>query len=153
MGSKENSQWASVRATVPVSKKIVWEALTLPEHTQKYMYHCQLHTTGVLGSTAVWKAQTKNGAWVDHIKAKVLVFDVGKQLAFEIFHEATDRFGPAVSELHFYLESIKEGTRIFIKQGDFSIIENGAERYASCQQGWEYVLPNLLTSCLTIKNK
>jgi hypothetical protein len=117
------------------------------------MYHCQLHTTGVLGSTAVWKAQTKNGAWVDHIKAKVLVFDVGKHLAFEIFHEATDRFGPAVSELHFYLESIKEGTRIFIKQGDFSIIENGAERCASCQQGWEYVLPNLLTSCLTIKNK
>ena len=153
MGSKENLQWASVRATVPVSKKIVWEALTLPEHTQKYMYHCQLHTTGVLGSTAVWKAQKKNGAWVDHIKAKVLVFDVGKHLAFEIFHEATDRFGPAVSELHFYLESIKEGTCIFIKQGDFSIIENGAERCASCQQGWEYVLPNLLTSCLTIKNK
>ena len=143
--------WAVVQAVVTASKETVWEMLTLPEHKEKYMYECQLHTSGVVGAPASWRAKNSDGDWVDHVKAKVLAFEVGKHLAFEIFHEATESYGPAVSELHFYIERCEEGTQIRIAQGDFKVIENGLERCKSCQQGWGYVLPELVRSCNLMK--
>ena len=114
------------------------------------MYNYQLHAQWIPGKRAVWKAKNADGVWGDHVEAEVLVYQPKKHLAFKIMHQATKDYPAAVSELHLYLDSVGEQVHLHIEQGDFTAIEYGLERSKSCQQGWEYVLPNLIKTCKTI---
>lgn len=149
-GTNASYAWARVEARINSSQESVWNALTLPEQTEKYMYNCQLHAQWIPGKRAVWKAKNAEGIWEDHVEAEVLVYQPKKHLAFKIMHQATKDYPAAVSELHFYLESDGEQVHLRIEQGDFTAIAHGLERSKSCQQGWEYVLPNLIKTCKTI---
>lgn len=148
--SKDFLAWAKVAATIKATQETVWKVLTEPELTEKYIYQCQLHAEWLPGETAVWRAKNKEGSWEDHVTAKVLVYEPYFHLAFTIFHKPTKDHDSEVSELHFYLESQSEGTLLRIEQGDFSTLKDGANQQKKYQQGWEYVLPDLIKTCNTI---
>ena len=148
-GTTSSYAWAFVDATINASLNSVWNALTLPELTEKYMYGCQLYAEWTPGKRAVWKAQNREGFWEDHVEAEVLVYQPKTHLAFKIMHQATKDYPAAVSEFHFYLDSNEEAVHLRIEQGDFTTITQGLERGKKCQEGWEYVLPNLIKTCKT----
>jgi len=144
MRSSETLTWAKVSAEIEASQETVWKVLTQPELTEKYMYQCQLHAQWHPGGSAVWKAKSEAGLWEDHVTAKVLVYLPHSHLAFTIFHKPTKNNKTSVSELHFYLDPLHKGTLLRIEQGDFRIVEKGVELQKTCQQGWDYVLPDLI---------
>ena len=74
-------------------------------------------------------------------------------MAFTVFHEATDQRPEIQSELHFLLEPKGDGTRLTVKQGDFAQLELGNVLYKQCQQGWDYVMPQLLDTAKAVFDK
>ncbi|MDG1341546.1 MAG: SRPBCC domain-containing protein [Flavobacteriaceae bacterium] len=147
MKSNTSSLWAKVSITVPITKEKVWDVLTLPELTQRYMYNCQLHSSWELGSKAIWSAQLEDGSWHDHVVANVVVHNPYEQITLEIIHQATEEYPSEVSRLYYNLETVPEGTLLSIKQGDFNTITSGEKRHLSCQQGWDFILPKLIETC------
>ena len=147
MGNNISALWAEVTAKIPTVKEKVWEVLTHPKLTEKYMYNCQLHSSWELGSKAVWQEPLKDGSWQDHVVGEVLAYTPCEHLEIKIFHKAAEGKPAESSYLHFNLKSIAEGTELIIKQGDFHVIPSGEKSYLSCQQGWEYVLPKLIETC------
>lgn len=110
MKSNTSSLWAKVSITVPITKEKVWDVLTLPELTQRYMYNCQLHSSWELGSKAIWSAQLEDGSWHDHVVAIVVVHNPYEQITLEIIHQATEEYPSEVSRLYYNLETVPEGT-------------------------------------------
>lgn len=108
------------------------------------MYNSQLHADWELEGKAVWKAQVENGKCIDHVKAQVLVYEPYQHLAFTIFHGATCQRPEVQSDLHYLLEPETNGVRLTIKQGDFALLKLGKELFVRCQQGWNYIMPQLL---------
>jgi uncharacterized protein YndB with AHSA1/START domain len=141
--SLTHSSWAEVSAFIPTGEANVWQLLTDPKFTERYMYQCQLHADWHIGGKAVWKAQNENGDWVEHVKAQVLIYNPSTHLAFTIFHEATDDYPEVQSELHYHLEPQKNGVKLTIRQGDFAQLGLENTLRQRCQQGWEYVMPLL----------
>ncbi len=153
MTASPNSQWVAVSGFLKTTAPNVWQLLTDPQLTERYMYNCQLHSDWKVGSTAVWKAQEENGNWVPHVKAQVLVYEPCRHLAFTIFHEATDQRPEIQSELHFLLEPKGDGINLTINQGDFGRLELDNVLYKQCQQGWDYVMPQLLDTAKAVFDK
>lgn len=151
MRSSKTLTWAKVSAEIEASQETVWKVLTQPELTEKYMYQCQLHAQWHPGGSAVWKAKSEAGLWEEHVTAKVLVYLPHSHLAFTIFHKSSENYSAAISELHFYLEPLPKGTQLRIEQGDFSTMEKGSKLQKTCQQGWDYVLPDLIKTCNTTR--
>lgn len=147
MKDNKNSLWTCVSAQLLKPTDSVWTVLTEPEFTQQYMYNCQLHSDWNVDSKAVWKQKTEKGNWITHVEAKVLIYKPYAQLAFTIFHKATEEYPKTSSELHFILNPTLEGSVLQIKQGDFSKIKVGERRYELCLQGWQFVLPKLIDTC------
>ena len=136
--------WVEVSGFLKTIEANVWQLLTDPQLTEQYMYNSQLHADWELGGKAVWKAQDENGKGIDHVNAQVLVYEPYQHLAFTIFHEATDQRPEVQSDLHYLLEPETNGVRLTIKQGDFALLKLGKELFERCQQGWDYVMPQLL---------
>jgi uncharacterized protein YndB with AHSA1/START domain len=145
--------WVQVSSPINASAVAIWNVLTQPELTEKYMYDCQLHSDWKIGSKAVWRAKSPNGGWVDHVEAVVLKVDPYKHLAFEIQHKSSDKNTKEVSILHFNINPISEGFELLIRQGDFNKISFGEDGYHKCEQGWNYVLPKLIQTCNLLKIK
>ena len=147
MEPKTTSLWAKVTTSLPVSRERVWAGITEPEHTEKYMYNCQLHSNWAIGDKAVWKALKADGTWEEHVVGEVVNYTPYEHFAIKIFHKATADKPQEESFLHFNLVSRENSTELTIKQGDFSSIPSGEKSYHSCQQGWEYILPKLIETC------
>ncbi len=108
------------------------------------MYNSQLQADWEIEGKAVGKAQNENGKWIDHVKAQVPVYEPYQHLAFTIFNEATYQRPEVQSDLHYLLEPETNGVRLTIKQGDFALLKLGKELFERFQQGWGYVMPQLL---------
>ena len=149
-----SNSWAIVTAVLTATEKQVWQLLTDPLLTERYMYNCQLHAIWEVGQKAVWKAKNADGSLNDHVVAEVLFYQPYSHLAFTIFHQATETHSATQSELHYLLEQEGDGIRLTIKQGDFETIADGASLRAQCQKGWESVMPQLIKTCnATFRNE
>ncbi|MEK9612565.1 MAG: SRPBCC domain-containing protein [Flavobacteriaceae bacterium] len=144
MNTIKHPLWTKVSADFKIQPDRVWEAITLPQMTEQYMYNCQLHADWKVGGKAVWKAQSSNGSWHDHVKAEIIILCPNEHLGFKVFHEATECHPEVCSELHYRIELFNKVTRLTIQQGDFQFITGGEDRYNSCQQGWDFVFPKLI---------
>lgn len=144
MNKIKHPLWAKVTADFEVPPERIWEAITLPQMTMQYMYDCQLHADWKVGGKAIWKAESPDGTWQDHVSAEITILNPHAHLAFKVFHNATERYPEVSSELHYRIESFHKVTRLTIQQGDFQFLAGGEERCNSCQQGWDYVLPKLI---------
>lgn len=150
---RKHNSWAQVKGFLKTTEANVWQLLTDPQLTQRYMYNCQLHADWRVGGQAIWKAQDENSKWVEHVKAEVLVYSPHQHLAFYIKHQATEKRPEVISELHFHLEPETEGVMLTIRQGDFFKLNLENELFERCQKGWEYVMPLLLETSQLIFEK
>lgn len=122
----------------------VWEVLTKPEYTKKFMFGCAAISDWKQGSTLEWKGNIsgKDGVVV---KGKIIEIDPGKFLAYTTFDpnsgmEDTPYNYLTVTER---LEEQDGRTTLSITQGDFSAVQEGQRRYAEGAKGWETVLPKI----------
>lgn len=123
---------------------VVWNALTNPTETKKYMFGCEAVSEWTAGSTLVW-----NGTY----EAKEMTFVIGrivniipkKYLAYTTFDPNSSL--PDVPENYltvtYTLKELNDSTILEVTQGDYSLVGDGEKRYNEAfnkGEGWNPIL-------------
>ena len=107
------------------------------------MYNCQLHSSWVISSDAVWKEKNEDGTFTTHLEGKVLEYKPYDKLRFSIFHKS-NQHNLKESELSFTLENQSAGILLKIEQGEFPNNSEGNKLYEECLAGLNFVKDNLI---------
>ena len=122
-----------------------WDALTNPEKTRQYMYGAVIHTDWEEGSPITWEVEIGDERFVavqGHLKELKLF----KRFEFTVFvpnsgvADIPENYITTTYELH------REGdrTRLHVRQGDYSKVDNGEARYLDTANIWQAVTPKLI---------
>jgi uncharacterized protein YndB with AHSA1/START domain len=129
----------------------VWDALTNPEQTKKYMFGCEALSDWQPGSPLIWKG-TFNGVEMIAVKGEVVSIDPGKSLVYTVI----DPNNPKIPDLpENYLtvtcQFTEQGdqTLLEVSQGDYSAVADGPARYKHTVDGggWDPILAQIKTLC------
>jgi uncharacterized protein YndB with AHSA1/START domain len=130
--------------TIRASADKVWDALTNPAKTKKYMFGCEALSDWKPGSPLLWKGNF-NGVELVAVKGNILKIQPGKHLAYTTI----DPNNPSIADLpENYLtvtyDLSEEGgqTTLTATQGDYSTVADGANRYKHTVDGggWDPIL-------------
>ena len=139
----------SISIHAPASK--VWDALTNPEQTKKYMFGCEALSDWQPGSPLIWKG-TFNGVEMIAVKGRILSIEPGRSLVYTVI----DPNNPKIPDLpENYLTvtcrlTEKSGeTLLEASQGDYSTVADGAARYKHSVDGggWDPILTQIKALC------
>ena len=130
--------------TIQATAARVWDALTNPEMTKKYMFGCEALSDWKPGSPLLWKGNF-NGLEMVAVKGAVIKIEPGKLLVYTTI----DPNNPAVPDLPenyltvTYALSEQNGhTLLTVSQGDYSTVAEGDKRYEEtiAGGGWTPIL-------------
>ena len=130
--------------TIQASADKVWDALTNPAQTKKYMFGCEALSDWKVGSPLLWKGNF-NGVELVAVKGSILKIQPGKYLAYTTI----DPNNPSMPDLpENYLtvtyDLSEEGgqTLLTATQGDYSTVADGDSRYKHTVDGggWDPIL-------------
>ncbi len=129
----------------PLTK--VWDVLTNPEETRKYMYGCETVSDWKPGSPLLWRAEVEGKVTV-FVKGTIVNIKPGHLLAYTTF----DPNNPKIEDIPenyltvTYRITEEDGqTRLVVTQGDYSKVADGEKRYNDTVQGggWAAVLAEI----------
>jgi uncharacterized protein YndB with AHSA1/START domain len=139
----------TISIQAPAAK--VWDALTNPEQTKKYMFGCEALSDWQPGSSLIWKG-TFNGVEMIAVKGDVVSIDPGRSLVYTVI----DPNNPAIPDLpENYLTvtcrlTEENGqTLLETSQGDYSAVADGPARYKHTVDGggWDPILTQIKALC------
>ncbi len=130
----------STRINAPASK--VWEILTNPEHTKKYMFGCEVISDWKIGSPLLWKGMADG---IVYVKGSLLKLDTDKLFQFTVFdpNSGIEDIPSNYSTVTIELTPAKGSTDLSVTQGDFGAMPDGRNRFMSAEAGWDVVLPKI----------
>jgi uncharacterized protein YndB with AHSA1/START domain len=127
-------------ALIDAPMEKVWQALTAPEWTRKYMYNCDVESDWHIGSPVLWRGHADGKVYV---KGTVADIKPGTFLAYTIIDPNSDIEDKAENYLTVtYALGEENGmTRVNVTQGDFAKVANGEARYKdTTADGWDKLL-------------
>ena len=136
---------SSIRINATPSR--VWDALTNPAMTRKYMFGCEALSDWQPGSPLIWKGNF-NGVEMIAVKGEVVRIEPGKFLAYTTI----DPNNPAVPDLPenyltvtYDVAGEGDGTLLTVSQGDYSKVAEGQKRYDETVAGggWSPILEQI----------
>lgn len=122
----------------------VWDALTNPEQTKKYMHGCAAISDWKVGSTLEWNA-VYEGKEMTFVKGKVVDIIPGKFLAYTTIDPNNTAMADVPENyltVTYSLASEGEQTILSVTQGDYMRVDDGEKRYndAHTAGGWSAIL-------------
>jgi uncharacterized protein YndB with AHSA1/START domain len=121
----------------------VWDALTNPAQTKKYMFGCEALSDWKEGSPLIWKGNF-NGVELVAVKGTVLSIRPGEFLAYTAIDPNSSVPDKPENYLTVTLELSEEGGRTLLTatQGDYSTVADGDQRYQHtiAGGGWAPIL-------------
>jgi uncharacterized protein YndB with AHSA1/START domain/DNA-binding transcriptional ArsR family regulator len=118
----------------------VWEAITKPEFTHRYLYGGEPNTTWKPGSRLLW---TEHGSGHELVDGEVIEFDKPNRLVFSWIVKYDPELTAEGASRVTYELSEKDGlTKVTIVHDDFP---QGSKVYDNVAGGWPYVLSGLKT--------
>jgi uncharacterized protein YndB with AHSA1/START domain len=133
---------SAITIQAPAGK--VWNALTNPAQTKKYMFGCEALSDWKVGSPLIWKGNF-NGVELIAVKGTILKIQPGKFLAYTTI-DPNNAAIPDLPENYLTVTldlSEKEGqTVLTATQGDYSTVGDGENRYKHTVDGggWNPIL-------------
>jgi uncharacterized protein YndB with AHSA1/START domain len=147
--------------TIHASAAQVWDALTNPAQTKKYMFGCEALSDWKVGSPLIWKGNF-NGVELVAVKGSIVAIQPEKYLEYTVI----DPNNPAIPDLpENYLtvtltlspsasdtasgggaasagDTASGGTLLTATQGDYSTVAEGESRYKHTVDGggWDPIL-------------
>jgi uncharacterized protein YndB with AHSA1/START domain len=120
----------------PIEK--VWNALTNPEETKKYMFGCETVSDWTPGSPLLWRGNYEGKEMV-FVKGYIVDIDPPKFLAYTtIDPNSTIADIPENYLTVTYRLSEENGITTFtVMQGDYATVADGEKRYAEAYNGGE----------------
>ena len=132
----------TVTIKAPASK--VWDALTNPEQTKKYMFGCETVSDWKKGSPLLWKG-SHEGKEMVFVKGNIVEIKPEKFLAYTVIDPNSSM--PDIPENYltvtYELAFEKGETVLTVTQGDYSIVAEGEKRYKEAYnngEGWNPIL-------------
>jgi len=135
----------TITIQAPAAK--VWDALTNPEMTKKYMFGCEALSDWKPGSPLIWKGNF-NGIEMVAVKGEIIKIDPVRHLTYTTI----DPNNPAVPDLPGNYLTVtcdlaeENGhTQLTVSQGDYSTVAEGAQRYQDtiAGGGWTPILAQI----------
>ena len=130
--------------TIKAPARQVWNALTNPEETKKYMFGCETVSDWQPGSPLLWKGSYE-GKEMIFVKGNIVSIQPGKSLVYTVFDPNSTMEDIPENYLTVTYEISEENgqTLLVVTQGDYSIVADGERRYAESYnggQGWNPIL-------------
>lgn len=126
----------------------VWNVLTDPQETVKYMFGCEALSDWKEGSPLLWEGKVE-GKPIVYVKGWIVKLQPEKHLSYTVI----DPHNAAIPDLpenyltvSYDLELTAEGVRFTVKQGDYNTVAEGAKRYAESYNGglgWQPILEEI----------
>jgi uncharacterized protein YndB with AHSA1/START domain len=120
----------------------IWEILTDPEHTKKYMFGCEIVSDWDIGSALIWRGAADG---VVYVKGDLLALVKEKIFSFTVFdpnagiEDAPSNYTTVVMELI----PGDDSTTLTVTQGNFTGMADAENRFLSAEAGWDMVLPRI----------
>ena len=126
----------SITINAPADK--VWDALTNPEQTKKYMFGCETVSDWKPGSPLLWKG-VYEGKEIVYVKGIVVEIRPGKFLSYTTFdpHSAILDIPENYLTVTYDLSVANDQTTLTVTQGDYATVAEGERRYAESLNGGE----------------
>jgi uncharacterized protein YndB with AHSA1/START domain len=126
----------------PASK--VWDILTNPEHTKKYMFGCEALSDWKPGSPLIWKMMHEGKEFIP-VKGKILNIVPDKLLRYTVFDPNSTMEDIPENYLTVTYELFEENgsTLLEVTQGDYNKVADGERRYKESYnngEGWNPIL-------------
>jgi uncharacterized protein YndB with AHSA1/START domain len=125
----------------------VWDALTNPVQTQKYMHGCALDSDWQEGSPLLWKA-VYEGKEMVFVKGNIVRIKPNTFLAYTTM----DAMNPELQDIPenyltvtYDLSEADGKTNLIVTQGDYTNVPNGEKKYndAIAAGGWSSILDEI----------
>lgn len=132
----------TVTINAPAEK--VWDVLTNPEQTKKYMFGCEALSDWKKGSSLIWKG-LHEGQEMIFVKGDITEINPGKFLAYTTIdpNSNIDDTSENYLEVTYDLASQNGQTVFTVTQGDYSKVAEGERRYNESWnngEGWNPIL-------------
>ncbi len=129
---------------INASVQAVWDALTNPAQTKKYMYGCEAISTWKQGDTLNWKGEY-NGKEMIFVTGKILRIQPETYLEYTTFDPNSSMENNAANHLTvcYQLQEENKQTKLTVTQGDYSKVAEGDRRYKETYnngEGWNPIL-------------
>lgn len=126
--------------TINAPREAVWNALTNPDQTGKYMFGCRVVTDWKPGSRVDWVGM-QDGKQVTFVTGEVVTYKPFGELAYTVIDPAASY--PLTPENHLIvkctLSDEGDSTNVHVTQGDYTKVAEGEKRYGH-GNGWAGVL-------------
>jgi uncharacterized protein YndB with AHSA1/START domain len=124
--------------TINAPAKKVWETLTNPELTKKYMFGCEAVCDWEIGSPLVWKG-IYEGREMIFVKGTIVDLKAEKFLAYTVFDplSSIEDIPENYLTVTYDLSFANEQTTLTVTQGDYASVAEGERRYADSYNGGE----------------
>ncbi|HEY5826203.1 MAG TPA: SRPBCC domain-containing protein [Cyclobacteriaceae bacterium] len=123
---------------IKASPSKVWDALTNPEQTRKYMFGCETVSDWKKGSELLWKGSYE-GKEMIFVKGTIETITPERTLIYSAFDPNSSIADVLENYLHVTYDLKEENgqTLLTVTQGDFSKVAEGEKRYADSYNGGE----------------
>ena len=122
---------------------LVWDALTNPNQTKKYMFGCEALSDWKEGSALIWKGNF-NGVELVAVKGNIVKIRQDRFLSYTTIDPNSNL--PDLPQNYltvtYELEEKDGGTQLTVSQGDYSTVAEGDKRYQETIDGggWAPIL-------------
>ena len=129
----------------------VWNALTNPAETKKYMFGCEALSDWKEGSPLIWKG-TFNGVELVAVKGTIIKIQPGKYLEYTVIDPNNPKI-PDLPENYLTitcdLAETNGQTTLEVSQGDYNTVAEGPDRYKHTVDGggWDPILVQIKALC------
>lgn len=121
----------------------VWDILTKPEMTKKYMFGCEVLSDWKVGNPILWNGKTENGEEITYVKGRIIEFEEGKKVTSTMFDPNMGIPDIPRNYVNLTYEVIPQetGCKLIITQGYFQDADKAEKRFEESKQGWQMVIP------------
>lgn len=133
----------TISINAPADK--VWDALTNPVQTKKYMFGCETVSDWRQGSPLLWRMEYE-GKDLVAVKGDIVDIKPGELLAYTVI----DPNNPTIEDkpenyltVTYELSPENDSTLLTVTQGDYNKVADGEKRYAEAYnngEGWNPIL-------------
>ena len=132
----------SITIDAPAEK--VWDILTNPEQTKKYMFGCETVSDWKPGSSLLWKGDYEGKEMV-FVKGDIVDIDPGKYLAYTTIdpNSTIDDVSENYLTVTYTLSETNGQLLLTVTQGDYTKVADGERRYKEASnngEGWNPLL-------------
>ena len=129
-----------VKNSITIKAKIskVWDALTNPEQTKKYMFGCETVSDWKVGSPLLWKGHYE-GKDMIFVKGHIVDIQPEKLLAYTTIdpNSAIEDIPENYLTVTYSLTQENEQIIFTVTQGDYTKVADGERRYKEAYNGGE----------------